>query len=145
MRQVIVMPAARADMHEIARFISADNPIAAARVEARVYEAMDKLAFMPTARAGRIVGTFEKPVRGLPYIIAFELPDKETLRVLRIIHGARDWPAGGWPVQQPRLASCAIISNVPAPTARGAQAKCRQIGDARAQLPRFPNWKPHHP
>lgn len=91
------MPAAQADMHQIVRFVSADNPFAAERIEARIFDCIDKLAFMPTSRAGRNAGTYEKPVRGLPYIIAFELPDKATLRVLRIIHGARDWPAGGWP------------------------------------------------
>jgi toxin ParE1/3/4 len=42
-------------------------------------------------------GRTTRSPRGLPYIIAFELPDKQTLRVLRIVHGARDWPAGGWP------------------------------------------------
>ena len=91
------MPAAQADMHGIAGFIAAANPIAATRIEERIYGAIDKLAFMPAARAGRVAGTYEKPVRGLPYIIAFALPDKQTLRVLRIIHTSRDWPADGWP------------------------------------------------
>jgi len=69
----------------------------ARRVGEKLVAAIDKLAFMPAARAGCKAGTFEKPVRGLPYIVAFELPDKATLRVLRIIHTSRDWPAGAWP------------------------------------------------
>lgn len=84
-------------MRAIASYISQDNPSAAKSVAARIRATTDKLAFMPTARRGRIEGTFEKPVRGLPYIIAFELPDKQTLRILRVIHAARDWPEGGWP------------------------------------------------
>lgn len=97
MRLVDFTPEALADLEQIADHISLDSPSAAVRVRARIRATIENLAFMPTARAGRIAGTFEKPVRGLPYIIAFELPDKQTLRVLRIIHGARDWRAGAWP------------------------------------------------
>ncbi len=97
MRRIDWSPDAEKDLDEITAFIGADNPYAARRVGEQLVAAIDKLAFMPAARAGRIAGTFEKLVRGLPYIIAFELPDKDTLRVLRIIHGARDWPAGEWP------------------------------------------------
>ena len=97
MREIVITPPAREDISGIVRYITSDNPNAALRVEARIYDAIDKLAFMPAARAGRVNGTFEKPVRGLPYIIAFELIGKDELHVLRVIHGARDWPAGGWP------------------------------------------------
>ncbi len=97
MRRLDFTPEALADLEQITAFISLDSPAAAIRVRARFFATFDKLAFMPTARAGRNAGTFEKPVRGLPYIIAFELPDKITLRILRVMHGARDWPAGRWP------------------------------------------------
>ncbi len=97
MRRIQITPEALADLERIAAYISSDNPIAASRIEERIYGAIDKLAFMPAARAGRAAGTYEKPVRGLPYIVAFALPDKLTLRVLRIIHSSRDWPTGGWP------------------------------------------------
>ena len=54
-----------------------------------------------TARPGRVVGTYEKGVTGLPYILAYAiqaLPDgAELIVVLRAIHGARDWPRGKWP------------------------------------------------
>jgi toxin ParE1/3/4 len=96
-RQFVVLPDARADIAGIIRFIAADNPLAAQRVEARIYEAIESLAFMPIGREGRIKGTLEKLVKGLPYIIAFDVPDKTTLHVLRVIHGARDWQAGQWP------------------------------------------------
>lgn len=97
MRRIEWSESAERDLFEITTFIGADNPLAARRVGERIIAAIDKLAFMPTARAGRVAGAYEKPVRSLPYIIAFQLPDKLTLRVLRIIHGARDWPVGGWP------------------------------------------------
>jgi plasmid stabilization system protein ParE len=96
-RTVAYAPEANTDIDGIVRFISAENPYSAVRVAARIRDAIDKLAFMPTARAGRVDGTFEKVVTGLPYIIAFELVGDDELRILRIIHGARDWPRGGWP------------------------------------------------
>jgi toxin ParE1/3/4 len=42
-----------------------------------------------------------KVVRGIPYIIAYALGEEpqgqETITVLRVIHGARDWPEESWP------------------------------------------------
>ncbi|MEQ1617066.1 MAG: type II toxin-antitoxin system RelE/ParE family toxin [Terricaulis sp.] len=94
MRRVDITVAAEHDLDAIGDFIAADNPHAAIRVVTQLKAAIDKLAFMPTARAGSIAGTFEKPVRSLPYIIAFELPDKETLRSTHNSRRAR--LAGVW-------------------------------------------------
>jgi plasmid stabilization system protein ParE len=48
-----------------------------------------------------VAGTYEKPVKELPYIIAYALqpmPDGgERIIIVRVIHGARDWPEGEWP------------------------------------------------
>jgi plasmid stabilization system protein ParE len=56
---------------------------------------------MPTGRKGRVSGTYEKVVGGLPYIIAYALgddpPHQETITILHVIHGARDWPEETWP------------------------------------------------
>ena len=56
---------------------------------------------MATGRPGRVAGTYEKVVPGLPYILAYAiqpLPDSaELIVILRTIHGARDWPKGKWP------------------------------------------------
>ncbi len=45
--------------------------------------------------------TYEKVVRGMPYIIAYALGDEpkghETITILRVIHGARDWREESWP------------------------------------------------
>lgn len=97
MRAIDWTKGAQRDLDSLTDYIGADNPHAAQRVSDRIRASAESLAFMPAARAGRMAGTFEKPVRGLPYIIAFELPDEQTLRILRIIHMARDWPEGGWP------------------------------------------------
>jgi plasmid stabilization system protein ParE len=53
-----------------------------------------------TGRPGRVPGTYEKSVRGLPYIVAYELVSlggEEVVAILRVIHAARDWPEGSWP------------------------------------------------
>ena len=64
-------------------------------------KAVSNLGEIPTGRPGRVVGTYEKVVARTPYIVAYSLQqtsdDEDTLTVLRVIHGARDWPQGGWP------------------------------------------------
>ena len=71
------------------------------QVAERTEQAIENLAFMPTGRKGRVGGTYEKVVAGVPYIIAYALSEarsgEERLTVLRIIHGARHWPRDEWP------------------------------------------------
>jgi plasmid stabilization system protein ParE len=46
------------------------------------------------------LGTWEKSVAGLPYVMAYTIRMQkaaETLVVLRVIHTARDWQARTWP------------------------------------------------
>ena len=46
-------------------------------------------------RSGRVTGTYEKLVPGLPYILAYEIvsrPEGELIAILHVLHGARDWP-----------------------------------------------------
>lgn len=56
------------------------------------------LADMPTGRPGRVTGTYEKSVTGLPYILAYAIVE-DTVVIVRVIHTSRDWPAEGWPDQ----------------------------------------------
>jgi plasmid stabilization system protein ParE len=97
MRRIEITRKASADLDAIVAYIAQDNPVAAERVDQRIRAAFEKLAELSTGRAGRVPGTFEKLVKGTPYVIAYELSNKATLRILRIIHGARDWQAGQWP------------------------------------------------
>jgi toxin ParE1/3/4 len=86
---------------DILRRIRGDNPTAARRVANEIKRAMDLLARHNIGRRGRVEGTFEKSVVGLPYIIAYaidtEADGRERLVVLRIIHTSRHWPPGQWP------------------------------------------------
>ncbi len=42
-------------------------------------------------RNGRVPGTRELVISGTPYIAAYRLAGN-ALRILRIIHGAQEWP-----------------------------------------------------
>ena len=82
------------------RRIRADSPDAARRVANRIAEAVEGLAHRNTGRPGRVRGTFEKSIVGLPYIVAFavEVHDGvERIVVLRVILTGRHWPPGQWP------------------------------------------------
>ena len=89
------------DLKAQVAFIAAENPGAARRVAEAVRATAAALSEMPTGRPGRLSGTYEKPVAGLPYLVAYALapwPDGgEAVVILRVVHTARDWPPGGWP------------------------------------------------
>lgn len=101
MRDVVWANVALDDMDSLAEYIAADNRTAALKVLDRIDRTVENLSHAPTGRAGRVAGTYEKPIRGLPYIIAYALQPRpngvERLVILRVIHGARHWPEGEWP------------------------------------------------
>jgi plasmid stabilization system protein ParE len=89
------------DLKAQIEYIATDNPIAARRVSARMRSAAASLAQMATGRRGRVEGTYEKVIRGLPYTIAYAISPRpgggEVVTILRVIHGSRDWRPGKWP------------------------------------------------
>jgi len=89
------------ELDGIARYIAQDNPAAALKVADAIEKSVNALAATPTGRKGRVSGTYEKVVRGMPYIVAYALGDEpkdhETVTILRVIHGARDWREESWP------------------------------------------------
>ena len=101
MRRVVWSKDALNEFSGVVEYIARDKPLVALDVADRIDEAIMLLSAMPTGRRGRVSGTYEKPVAGLPYIIAYALGDEpkghETLTILRIIHGARNWPEERWP------------------------------------------------
>ena len=100
-RRVVWSNTARDDYLAIIRYIALENPDAAERVADRIEEAVASLSDFATGRAGRVTGTYEKVLPGLPYILAYEIAGRpeggETVAILHVIHGARDWPAEEWP------------------------------------------------
>jgi toxin ParE1/3/4 len=100
-RPVVWSDAALDDYDKAIAYITERNPVAADRVADRIEETGEALGHMPTGRPGRVTGTYEKIVRGLPHIIAYairSLPQGgEAVVILRVIHGARNWPEEQWP------------------------------------------------
>ena len=98
MRQVQWSDSALVELENQIVHIAMDNPAAARRVAARIREAGNNLADFATGRAGRVNGTYEKSVTGLPYIIAYALSDDDTvLTILHVIHASRNWRPDEWP------------------------------------------------
>ena len=80
------------DLYNIIRRIQQENPNAAAEVAQILYDGCGKLENFPRrGRRGRIAGTRELVFVGLPYIAVYHIQD-QNLEILRIYHGAQDWP-----------------------------------------------------
>ncbi len=92
MKQLRITARAHADLMGIADYIAEHDGAAAARVGRRLMDALRGLAAKNTGRYGRVEGTFEKSVTGLPYVIVYRFPDREAVEILRIIHTRRNWP-----------------------------------------------------
>jgi toxin ParE1/3/4 len=80
------------DLYKIVSHIQSDNPDAAAEVAESLYDGCGSLRRFPhLGRKGRISGTRELVFAGLPYIVVYRFLD-QTVEVIRIYHGAQDWP-----------------------------------------------------
>ncbi len=97
MRKIIWSPKARADFEKQITYIAGQNVQNAVLVQSRVDASAKNLASVPTGRAGRVFGTYESPVLKTSLILVYELTDPQTLNIVRLIHGARNWQAGKWP------------------------------------------------
>jgi len=83
---------ARADRKAIFDYIEEDNPRAAITVDERIrIRVVDLAQFPEMGRPGRIEGTRELVISGTPYIAAYRI-EGDTVRVLRVLHGAQQWP-----------------------------------------------------
>ena len=88
------------DLADQVAYIAAENPSAARRVADAIDKTALALGEMPIGRPGRVTGTYEKSVTGLPYILAYAITQaggEETVAIVRVIHTARDWSAERWP------------------------------------------------
>ena len=83
---------AAANVSEIKAYIAADDPAAALRIGQRIVDAAEQLVAFPfSGRPGRVAGSRELVVTGSPYIIAYRVAG-ETVQIVRVLHGARQWP-----------------------------------------------------
>ena len=82
---------AAADRREIRAWIARDDPVAAVRLDQRVSDAAQLLLDHPDlGRPGRVFGTRELVIHQ-NYILVCDLAG-DLVRVLRILHAARQWP-----------------------------------------------------
>ncbi len=80
------------DREAIFDYIGADSPRAAARIDDQMEAQVDQLATFPeSGRPGRVAGTRELVLQQTPYLAAYQI-EGDTVRVLRVLHGAQQWP-----------------------------------------------------
>lgn len=80
------------DRDDIFSYIEAENPRAAVHVDERIADVARRLLDFPdSGRPGRVAGTRELVIPRTPYVAAY-LVDGETVRILRVLHGAQIWP-----------------------------------------------------
>ncbi|MEK1893734.1 MAG: type II toxin-antitoxin system RelE/ParE family toxin [Rhizobium sp.] len=83
---------ALSDRDGIFSHIEAENVVAAIAVDQRIASTAQRLRDFPeSGRPGRIAGTRELVVTGTPYIAAYQIVG-ETIRILRVLHGAQRCP-----------------------------------------------------
>lgn len=92
MRLIWTLPA-RADRRGIYGHIEADNPRAAAEIDAIFDRRSAQLILHPLlGRPGRVPGTRELVVHS-NYMLIYEV-EGEAVLILRVMHVARRWPPG---------------------------------------------------
>jgi len=80
------------DLAKISDYIANDNPNAARNVAERIKHGVNSLKeYQGIGRLGRVEGTREIVVSGLPYIIPYRVKNN-VVEILRVMHGAMEWP-----------------------------------------------------
>jgi toxin ParE1/3/4 len=84
---------AERDLDEISAYIGQDNPAAAARVILELIDQVEaQLPAQPAiGRPGRVLGTRELVIGGLPYIVPYRVREQD-IEILRVLHTSRRWP-----------------------------------------------------
>ena len=80
------------DLKRICDYIADDRPGTAQRIALNIIQSVDALETSPNrGRPGRVDGTRELVLVYLPFIAVYEVHPQEV-QVLRILHGAQQWP-----------------------------------------------------
>ena len=91
MMELFWTPEATQDREDIYDYIEADNPAAALALDELFAEKAGRLVDHPgLGRPGRVIGTREL-VAHQNYILVYDVAD-DLVRVLRVLHAARQWP-----------------------------------------------------
>jgi addiction module RelE/StbE family toxin len=90
--KIVFSPQARDDLREIFLYIASDNPDAARALLKRLRSRIADLKDTPhIGRPGRVPGTRELAIPGTAYIAPYQVSG-DQLQILRVYHGARQWP-----------------------------------------------------
>ncbi len=80
------------DLEQIIDYPMDRNPEVAPVIAQRIRDSVTRLTKYPqSGRAGRVRGTRELALDGLPYIIPYRVVDGHQLQILRVLHTARKW------------------------------------------------------
>ncbi len=83
---------AEADLADQCDHIAKDDPVLAARIGGDIFRTIQGLSDFPLrGRSGRVDGTRELVLAGLPWIAVYAVTDS-TIVVLRLLHGAQAYP-----------------------------------------------------
>ncbi len=83
---------AKQDLVEIRTYIASEHPDTARSVAQRILDTIAYLRDHPEiGRIGRITGTRELVIPGLPYIVPYRVKGS-VIEILGVLHGAREWP-----------------------------------------------------
>ena len=86
------MAKALLNLDRAVEYIAADNLTAAAAVAQRIWDASQMLADQPgMRRSGRVAGTRELVISGLPYILPY-VEKRDVVVILRVLHTSMKWP-----------------------------------------------------
>lgn len=86
-------PQAYDDLLAIREWIGADDSGAADRIVSRIVQTVMMFAQFPLlGRPGRVDGTREFTVAGLPYLIVYRIASETELDILTIVHTRRRYP-----------------------------------------------------
>lgn len=83
------------DLDSVRAFLAPENPLAAVEQVLRLIQVVEEtIAANPAiGKSGRVPRTREFVVPGTPYLLVYRV-HRGVLEVLRVLHGARQWPPG---------------------------------------------------
>lgn len=89
---IVWLARAQRELVHIYEYITAEDPQVALKIVRRIHTAVADLRDTPgIGRPGRLSGTRELVVTGMPFIIPYRVRDG-VIEILSIIHTARKWP-----------------------------------------------------
>ena len=92
--RLVWLPQARQNLDHQMRYIAERNPLAAVDQDAKVTDAVLRLADFPElGRKGRLSQTRELTISGTPFLAVYRIFDElGEIHILRILHAKQKWP-----------------------------------------------------